>query len=351
MAVSPHSFPPRKRRPSAAAFVSPKFSASILLESLLALCQEISAMKPLHFLLKRYSNSLIRKSRLLEIFLYDLRRNRIVSFSASASLCLEEMYIVLQRIKTLIEDCSNGSKMWLLTQNESVASNFHELTLDLSTLLDIFPVKDAGLTEDVEEIFYLLRNQCSESTAFVDPRDEDLRRRVSNTIDRIRDEIVPDHSELSEIFSRLDLRDSSSCREEIENLEDEVQNQIDEKSKSDVSAMIGLVRYAKCVLFGASTPEPGFRRKDSISDLALPADFRCPISLDLMQDPVVVVTDDPLKKRTYNYLSGTNGRRMFVRGMCAENCGASGLGFKGLFELVYITCYLIGFLESINVKE
>ncbi|XP_022925177.1 U-box domain-containing protein 16-like [Cucurbita moschata] len=290
MAVSPHSFPPRKRRPSAAAFVSPNFSAQALLDSLLCLCQEISAMKPLHFLLNRYSNSMIRKSRLLEVILEDFRRDRIVSLSASASLCLEEMYIVLQRIKTLIEDCSNGSKMWLLTQNESIANNFHELTLDLSTLLDIFPVKDAGLTEDVEELFYLLRNHCSESSAFVDPRDEDLRFRVLKTIDRIRDEIVPDYTELSEIFSRIDLRDSSSCREEIENLEDEVQNQTDEKSRSDVIALIGFVRYAKCVLYGASTPESGFQRKDSISDLALPADFRCPISLDLMHDPVVVAT-------------------------------------------------------------
>ncbi|CAK9319808.1 unnamed protein product [Citrullus colocynthis] len=290
MAVSPHSFPPRKRRPSAAAFVSPKLSVPILLESLLSLSQEISGMKPLQFLLNRYSNSMIRKSRLIEIFLDDLRRNRIVSLSASASLCLEEMYIVLQRIKTLIEDCSNGSKMWLLTQNESIANNFHELTLDLSTLLDIFPVKDAELTEDVEELFYLLKNQCSESAAFLDPRDETLRFRLLKMIDRIKDEIVPDYSELSEIFSRIDIRDSSSCREEIENLEDEIQNQTDEKSRSDVIALIGLVRYAKCVLYGASTAEYGFRRKDSISDSPVPADFRCPISLDLMQDPVVVAT-------------------------------------------------------------
>ncbi|XP_022949621.1 U-box domain-containing protein 16-like [Cucurbita moschata] len=290
MAVSPHSFPPRKRRPSAAAFVSPKLSAPILLESLLSLCHEISAIKPLQFILKRYSISMIRKSRLLHIFLQDLRRNPTVLLSASALLCLEEMYIVLQRIKTLIEDCSNGSKMWLLTQNQSIANNFHELTLDLSTLLDIFPVKDAGLTEDVEELFFLLRNQCSESAAFLDPRDEDLRLSVMNTIDRIKDEIVPDCAELSEIFSMIDIRDSSSCREEIENLEDEVQNQTDEKSRSDMIALIGLVRYAKCVLYGASTAESGFRRSDSISDLPVPADFKCPINLDLMQDPVVVAT-------------------------------------------------------------
>jgi hypothetical protein len=51
----------------------------------------------------------------------------------------------------------------------------------------------------------------------LDPRDDDLRREVLAMLDRIKSEIVPDCSELAEIFARLGLRDASSCREEIEN--------------------------------------------------------------------------------------------------------------------------------------
>ncbi|KAJ7961106.1 RING-type E3 ubiquitin transferase [Quillaja saponaria] len=289
MAISMQIFPPSKRRPS---FISPKLSDLNLVRSLLHQSQEISSLKPIQSLLKRNSASIINKSKLLTILFDELIRNSNRVFSHSAVLCFEEMYLVLQRIKILIDNCSNGSKMWLLMQNESVANNFHELTVDLSTLLDVFPVKDVKLNEDVQELVVLIRKQSSETKLFVDPRDEGLRGDVVTMLDRIKREIVPDQSKLSGIFHRLDLRDSSSCRQEIQNLEEEVLNQTDEKSKSEVIALIGLVRYAKCVLFGASTPSPksDCRIKEQKAEAVVPADFRCPISLELMQDPVVVAT-------------------------------------------------------------
>ena len=74
-------------------------------------------------------------------------------------------------------------------------------------------------------------------------------------LNRIKSEIVPNCFELAEIFARLGLRDASNCRKEIENLEGKVQSQSHEKSKIElIVALIRLVRYAKCVLFGASTP-------------------------------------------------------------------------------------------------
>ncbi|KAL5550648.1 hypothetical protein UlMin_000824 [Ulmus minor] len=290
MAITPQAFPTRKRRPSAGAFVPPKLSDTNLLQSLLLLTKEISNLKPLEFLLRRNSISIIRKAKLLAILFEELLRGPVALLSTSAILCFEEMYIVLQRIKTLIEDCSIGSKMWLLMQNESAANNFHELIVDLSTLLDIFPAREVNLSEDVEELVCLVRKQCTETKPFVDPKDDELRREIYTMLDGIKKEIVPNHMKLSEIFSNLGISDSSTCREEIESLQEEIQNQSDEKSKSEVIALIGLLRYAKCVLFSASTPKSDLRRRKSSSEISFPTDFRCPITLDLMRDPVVVAT-------------------------------------------------------------
>lgn len=300
MAVSPHAFPPRKRRPSAGSFVSPNFSDHRLLQSLVSISLEISSLQPLRCLFRRNSTSIIRKTKLLSVLFEELIRNQLTCFSPSALLCFEELYIVLQRVKTLIEDCSSGSKMWLLMQTESISNTFHELTVDLSTLLDIFPAKDMNLNEDIEELVALIRKQCSMTKTNLDPSDDNLRCEVLKMLDRIKREIVPDQSKLSGIFDRLQLRDSTSCRDEIENLEDEVQNQTDEKSKSDLIALIGLVRYAKCVLYGASTPRTAGRRRRSAVEMNFPADFRCPISLDLMRDPVVVSTGQTYDRGSIN---------------------------------------------------
>ncbi|KAJ8533147.1 hypothetical protein K7X08_016036 [Anisodus acutangulus] len=182
--------------------------------------------------------------------------------------------------------------MWLLMQIDVFSNIFHELTLELSTLLDILPAKKLRLNDDVHELLILITKQCSEQFAYVDVKDRDLRSQVVEMLDRIEREIVPDQPKLAEIFDKLTLRDSTSCRDEIELLEEEIQSQTDEKAKSDIIALIGFVRYAKCVLYGGSTPRTNSRRRRAaaVADVSVPADFRCPISLDLMRDPVVVST-------------------------------------------------------------
>ncbi|OAY41618.1 U-box domain-containing protein 16 [Manihot esculenta] len=299
MTASLQIFPPRKRRPPVEAFIAPNFSDLKLVHSLLILSQDICSLDPIPFLLKRNYLSIIRKAKLLSILFDEIFRNPI-RFVSPIHLCFEEMYIVLLRVKALIEDCSNGSRMWLLIQTESVATSFYELILELSTLLDIFPVEKVDLSLDIQEIVVLIRKQCYQSKAFLDPSDYNLRHQVLTMLDRIKKQIVPDHSKLAEIFYKLGLRNLSACKEEIERLEDEVQNQIDEKSKSEVVALMGLVRYAKCVLYGASTPTSDHQRRRKVSEANIPSDFRCPISLDLMRDPVVVATGHTYDRESIN---------------------------------------------------
>ncbi|XP_026388897.1 U-box domain-containing protein 16-like [Papaver somniferum] len=304
MAVSPSFFPPRKRRPSPGSFISPNLSDLKLVRSLLLLSQEISIIKPLNYLQKRSSTSIIRKSKLLVILFEEILRNEKKFLPRSAILCFEEIYIVLQRIKSLLEDCSNGSKMWLLIQNESVSNSFHELTVELSTLLDIFPVTEfPNLSEDVKELVILIRKQCWEKKCFVDPTDKNLRYDVIKLLDQIKKEIIPDYSELLRVFGRLGLIGSGSCKEEIESLEDEVSNhnQVCEKSTVEIIALIGLVRYGKCVLFGASTPRYELASSSSFSEVVFPEDFKCPISLDLMKDPVVVATGQTYDRNSISH--------------------------------------------------
>ncbi|XP_077244165.1 U-box domain-containing protein 16-like [Tasmannia lanceolata] len=263
-----------------------------LIESLLLLTEEISLSKPLksppH---QKNSASIVRKTNLFSILIEEILKSDLIPLlPLSAILCFKEILILLQRIKSLLENCSKTSKMWLLIQNESISISFHELHLDLSTLLDIFPITDLDLNEDVKEQIGLVKKQCRRSKLFVDPTDEKLRSEILNLIDEIEREIVPDPSNIADIFRKLGLDSSRSCGNEIKALEDEIHNQISEKSRATILALIGLIRYAKCILFGASTPRSYADGSSPAPELLFPADFRCPISLDLMRDPVIVST-------------------------------------------------------------
>ncbi|KAL9227793.1 hypothetical protein vseg_003444 [Gypsophila vaccaria] len=304
MAVSPTRIHHRRRRTTPASFLIPKLSSTDLLRVLRLISGEISTLSPPPpplSLFKRNSNSIIRKCAILSLIFDEILRARTrtrpkvesSSLSTSSLLCFEEMFIVLQRIKVLIEDCSSGSsKLWLLMQTESTSSCFHELTQDLRTLLEILPKDELNLSEDVDELRALVVKQCQLDSSTVDPADNQLRLTVLSILDSVKREVVPDPVQLRETLARLGLSDSASCREEIELLQDEFQIQRDEKSKAEVAALVGLLRYAKCVLFGASST-PSFTessRWNSSSELNAPTDFRCPITLDLMSDPVVVAT-------------------------------------------------------------
>ncbi|KRH65449.3 hypothetical protein GLYMA_03G036700v4 [Glycine max] len=272
MALSPETFTTRKRRPRGSSFTSPKVNDLNVLSSLLQLTDQICSLNLTATLLNRVSSSTIRKTQLLGVVFEELFRVSNLNSDSVLFLCLEEMYIVLHKLKTLIQDFSNGSKFNLLMQIDTVAESFHRLTGELSTLLDV--------------------KQCSEAKAFIGAEHVSLRNDVVLVLDRIKNEIVPDQAHLASIFEKLEIRDASSCRAEIESLEEEIHNRCEEQPKTDLVALIGLVRFAKCVLYGASTPSQKTvtLRRNQSSELAIPADYRCPISLELMRDPVVVAT-------------------------------------------------------------
>lgn len=124
-----------------------------------------------------------------------------------------------------------------------------------------------------------------------------MRNEILQMVREIEQQNAPDLAKLEMIFEKLGLDDTRCCAAEIECLEREIGEKACEKWSSTMIALVGLVRYAKCVLFGASTPRSecvndfGSRSAfDSSDAVAVPADFRCPISLELMRDPVVVAS-------------------------------------------------------------
>ncbi|WZY84599.1 hypothetical protein YC2023_030983 [Brassica napus] len=85
---------------------------------------------------------------------------------------------------------------------------------------------------------------------------------------------------------------ANCSQDNIKFLTESLLDQIDERSRIAAASLIGLVHYENCVLYGPSTPSPhpDFRRHKSLSEANIPADFWCPITLELMRDPVVVFT-------------------------------------------------------------
>ncbi|XP_010540527.1 PREDICTED: U-box domain-containing protein 17-like [Tarenaya hassleriana] len=300
----------RRRSPSLEAFLAPVNLSGVALVQTLALISSevVSCFGGVHFFSqRRNARSLIRKIEVFVVlfdYLSESGLGRVLSHTAE--LCLKELYLLLYRSKILLDYCSQSSKLWLLLQNPSISGYFHDLGQEISTLLDVFPVNDLGLSDDIREQIELLQKQSRNTKLCVDGNDEALRYRFYSILDEFENGRMPNSSELRSFFvEKLGIVDSKSCRVEIEFLEEQIANHDGdvEPAGSVINGFVAITRYCRFLLFGLDEegsewkienpkkPRKGFIVQE-IGDtfVTIPKDFVCPISLDLMKDPVIVST-------------------------------------------------------------
>ncbi|WVZ68365.1 hypothetical protein U9M48_017314 [Paspalum notatum var. saurae] len=281
---------------AAAAFLPPtppSPSDGELLRSLHRLARDLSgaAETPAPFLRATLA-SITRRSKLLAAAFDDLAAAE--DLPRSASLCLREVLLVLQRFKALAADCAARSRMRLLLQSDEIEEEVRELHQDLATLLDLLPVVDLGLADDVVDLLHLASRQCRRFAPA--EAQAPLKARVLSLIQEVEREIVPERETLRGILEEVGIDGPASCSDEIESLEREIGDRASERWADAMIALVGLLRYAKCVLFSATPrPKSDSRPDPEVDDLdaeapAPPPDFRCPITLDLMREPVVVAS-------------------------------------------------------------
>ncbi|WOG86572.1 hypothetical protein DCAR_0205787 [Daucus carota subsp. sativus] len=304
----------RRRSPSVDAFVAPvDLTDGALLNTLFAVTSEMTSSLSgvtsafggggLMFQ-RRNSRALVRKIKVIHVMLENLCELGS-NLPGSAVLCLREMYLVLYRCKVLLDYCLQSSVLWLLIQNHSISGNFHDLSLEISTLLDVFPLGDVELSDDVREQIELLRKQCRNTRLLIDKQDEILRRKLFSFLYEFESGRVPETMELYLFFvDKLRITDVKSFRAEIEFLEEQIVNQEGdiEPTASVLYGFVALARYCRFLLFGFKNGESGLRDKlkkgkrrlasQEITDtfISVPKDFACPITLDLMLDPVIIST-------------------------------------------------------------
>ncbi|CAN1150141.1 U-box domain-containing protein 17 [Linum perenne] len=306
----------RRRSPSLEAFLAPvELNDVVLLQTLATVAGELvnCFSGKSTFFQRRNSRSLIRKIEVFLVLVDYLNEScggSVSSLPSNAVVCLKELYLVLYRSKILLDYCVQSSKLWLLLQNQSISGHFHDLNQEILTLLDVFPFREVKLSLDVREQIELIHRQSRRANLLIDKKDETLRTLFFTFLDQFDKGEIPVESELRSFFvERLGIRDAKSCRDEIEFLEEQIVSHDGdvEPTASVLNGFVAIVRYSRFLLFGfdgGNDEELQIGRRkmkqrrmrglitQEIADTfaTIPKDFCCPISLDLMRDPVIIST-------------------------------------------------------------
>lgn len=302
----------RRRSPSLEAFLAPvDLSDAAVLETLRAISTELvtsfsGKIRAAPFFQGKNFRSLIRKIQVVSVLLDALREVGFSKIPPTVFVCLKELYLVLYRSKILIDYVIGSSKLWLLLQNHSISCHFHDINQEISTLFDVFPLTDVNLSEDVKEQVELLRKQSRNSKLLIDKHDDLLRLKLYYFLNEFENGRIPEMTDLYMFFvDKLGICNVKGCRTEIEFLEEQILNHDGdlEPSASILNGFVALMRYCRFLLFRFEDEDGELGRwkrrtarkgliTQEIADtfITIPKDFCCSISLDLMQDPVIVST-------------------------------------------------------------
>ncbi|KAL1290239.1 hypothetical protein HN51_058665 [Arachis hypogaea] len=285
-------------------------STKSLLVSLVNIANEVSSMEKSHFVHARNVSSMIWRIKLLSSMLEEIQLT-CCPISPSSIRSFNEILSLIVKSKHLIQECKDGSYLWSLIQLEFISNQFYLLAKDMGNSLDTLPLSLLSITRDTQEQVELLHKQAKRVELFIDPRDLQQRDRLLHVManNSLQNKDFVDAGKVEEILSNIGFKTASDYDREISKLEAEIRNQASTgglKEASDIKNLLFLVSYSKSLIFkdvenerneGECQPLPEFQHikihdycsasSKSIT-LNIRDEFLCPISLELMRDPVIV---------------------------------------------------------------
>jgi hypothetical protein len=282
-------------------------SSSSLVQNLVNLAQQVAMCERSAVCQKRNGANISRIVKLLSPLLEEIR-DSLHPLPPSAVMVLHELQLILQRAKQLLDECRKKSCFCLLMRIIIISEEFYNLMKSLSQALESLPLELLELSDEIKEQVELVRMQAKRGQLYVDPVEEHLYEEVADMLQNLEREEIPDLSGLRKLFTMLHLNSSGDCEREMQKLEDELTIDSDNPDNMVITSLISFVHYGKCVLYGVmqtegsenSSREPGNSCVVDVGELSSsgrggcssspPDEFRCPISLDLMSDPVIVAS-------------------------------------------------------------
>lgn len=189
----------------------------------------------------------------------------------------------------------------MLAKSHHVASQFHALVRSMATSLDVLPLHKFHVCPEVKELAELLTKQARKAKFEVDPTDARATKTLHTVLRQFARGTEPNLTSIKEIINYLEIKTWNDCNTEIKFIEEEINLECRDREEREVpllSSLVGFLTYCRGVIFetiqDTNNSEARCSTEMITSSTLLtsvnPEDFRCPISLDLMTDPVTVST-------------------------------------------------------------
>ena len=214
----------------------------------------------------------------------------------------------------------------MLMESGRVATMFRVLTGSVATALDVFPFSSVEVSVEAKEQVELVMKQGRKARFEVEVDDERAMMCVVSIFKQFERNVVPSEGDLRWVLDYIGVRGWSECNKEVEFLGGEIGFEQFNEERGKVGflcSLMGFMSYCRCVVMMEVVDGEEIKSKpdDARSGRVLSCfkfdDFRCPISLELMTDPVTIETGHTYDRssilrwfRSGNQLCPKTGKRL-----------------------------------------
>ncbi|CAM6106445.1 unnamed protein product [Calypogeia fissa] len=262
-----------------------------LIQGLVDLVLELTAIGDAVRSYRKDCSNLTRRIKVLAPLFEELRETGC-SLPAAAVSPFRAIHTALCSAKDLLLECRDGSQFVMILDREKTSSRFRELTADLSRALDSLPLETLDISDEVHEQVVFVHAQLKKAKGRVDSQDEQLFQAVNTLLTCEADGIDGDHAALEKVAEKLQLRKETSWKQELKALEGRKGVVASRSEEQRMDHMINVLKQIQVEQEKAhkASSSKGRDRSPRKGAPVPPDDFKCPISLELMNDPVIVAT-------------------------------------------------------------
>uniref|UniRef100_A0A5B6ZWQ6 RING-type E3 ubiquitin transferase n=1 Tax=Davidia involucrata TaxID=16924 RepID=A0A5B6ZWQ6_DAVIN len=272
-----------------------------LVQKLIDVVNEISAISDYRCTVKKHYCNLARRLKLLTPMFEEIRESKEPlpeeSFQALSS--LKE---ALESARELLRFGSEGSKIYMVLERDQIMNKFQEVTAHLEQLLDGISYEKLDISDEVKEQVELVLAQFRRAKGRVDAPDVELYEDLLFLYNKNND-VAADPAVLKRLAEKLQLMGIADLTQESLALHEMVSVSGGDPGES-IEKMSMLLKKIKDFVQTENPDMDSPTREKSIPSSCsgeastdgnhkspvIPDDFRCPISLELLKDPVIVST-------------------------------------------------------------
>ncbi|CAO2207070.1 unnamed protein product [Urochloa humidicola] len=207
----------------------------------------------------------------------------------------------LSAARRLLRSCNDGSKIYLALECETVLAKFRSVYEKMHSALDGMPYAELAISDEVKEQVELMNGQLMRSKKRTDTQDMELSMDIMVILQNNEEERNADRAILERLAKKLELQTLAELRAETKAIKKIINERNGQQADSTKQIIDLLNRFKeiagideKNVLGDVSMP----KSLDKCPSLLIPNDFLCPITLEIMTDPVIVASGQTYERRS-----------------------------------------------------